>query len=582
MKARLACLAAGLLATLVVQPAHATLVVPGCGSVSAPGGDWPSYGGGQSNARSQAAEDVINASTAANIGKAWVFRTGSAEYVDAGTGTVKTVLNGGSFDNTPVIANGCLFLATSTGWVMALNADKDPGGLEIEHSAGKQRVRWATKLDGAPQALRADVITGSPVVANGVVYVGVNVPGKAEVKDAQGNVTSPATGPYVAALDESTGAILWQRVIDAGQPDSGTAASPLYFNGMIFEGWFGTEAGLPNPANAGGPEPLLPARGGYAIVDASPTCDPTLFALPNVCKNAAAGATGGTIKAHEYTITDAEYAAGYRGASVWCSAAFDPQTNSIYACGGNPANKKKESRYANSILKIDGNPGPAFGKIVGHFKGESDQYYPGLDRQPACDELGDRIVVLWSVPCLQLDLDFGASPHLFKVRIGGGTTFEDRTVVGDLQKSGVYHAVWADDMSPAWSAVVGTPCFFCNSSSPAVDAAGPDGLVNQVYVYGTNPGQLVALSGDAGRYRWALPVGDPNHFQSVTVANGVVYAIDNEGTLTMVDAANGLPIARRLLSLDAGGSVASTASQGVAVARHSLYVATADAIIVLR
>ncbi|MCA1832919.1 MAG: PQQ-binding-like beta-propeller repeat protein [Actinomycetota bacterium] len=572
MKARLACLAIGILMLAALLPAHAAVTVPGCADASSQGGEWRSAGGSLSGDRFQPDEHQINASTAGNIGKAWVFRTGNAERSN---GT--PILNGGGFDNTPVVADGCVFLATTTGWVMALNADTNPA---TGASTGKQRVVWATQLQGAALSLRSNIITGSPTVENGVVYVGVTRPGAPAKYDEHGIMTAPATGPYVAALDENTGAEMWESVVDAGQTDSGIGASPTYFNGKIFQGWYGSEGTIPDPGTA------LPARGGYAILDASPTCDPATFTLPSVCFNAAPGATGGTRLVHEYTISDAEMAAGYRGASVWCTAAFDPDTNYLYACGGNPANKKSQSnggepRYANALLKIDGNPSRAsWGKIVGSYKGNNDQYFPGLDQQPACDNLGDKVVVIWSVPCLQLDLDFGASPSLFKVRVGNGTTFETRTLVGDLQKSGVYHAVNADDMSKAWTALVGSPCAACNASSPAVDAA--LGIANQVYTFATQPGQLVGLSADQGRYRWVLPDPDPDHFESVTTANGVVYALDTQGNLTMVNASNGLLLGKRILSQDVGAAATSASSQGLAVARNSLYIAQSDSLIVLR
>jgi outer membrane protein assembly factor BamB len=569
MKARVAFVVAGILLAVGFQ-AHAA-APPGCADPTAKPGEWRTYGGTADNARFQRAESVLSTGSVANIAKAWVLDLSKVEYVDPTTGQVRDLLSAGEFQNTPVIADGCLYLATSSGWVMAFNADKDPS---IGANAGKQRALWATHLEGGGLSLRSSVITGSPTVENGIVYVGVTLPG------APASGTNPAVGPYVAAMDQATGRVLWTTVVDAGQRDTGIAATPVYFDGMIFQGFYGSEGTFPNN---GAPVQIPPARGGYAILDASATCDPALFVAPSKCFNVAPGATGGSILKHEYTITDAEYAAGYRGASVWCTAAYDPETKYIYACGGNPSNPKLESRYANALLKIDGDRARAssFGTIVDSYKGNTDQFYPGLDRQPACDLLGDRITAIWSQPCGQLDLDFGSSPSLFKVKIGSGTTFETRTVVGDLQKSGVYHAVWADQMTPMWTAQVGTPCPACNAGSPAVDL-NAEGFVDGVYTVATAPGQLWALDGNTGRYRWVEPILGGTHFQSTTAANGVVYTIDNLGTLGIFDAETGLPIARRPLSLDVGDSAQNSSSQGIAVARNTIYVPASRFLVVLR
>lgn len=484
-----------------------------CATAAHPGGEWRSYGHDLSNTRKQPNETTINAGNVANLAPAWSFRT-SVEQI-----------GGGAFSNTPVVADGCVFLASDTGWVFSLNADT--GG-----------VRWKTKLTGAGQTLLGGVIVGSPVVANGVVFLGVSRP----------------SSPYVAALDEGTGEILWTRTVEQPQLNALINASPVYYDGMIFQGFAGNEGGSV-------------ARGGFAILDSSHDCSAT---SATTCATPVLGATGGALLAHTYTISDAEYADGYRGASVWCTASIDPVAKHVYACGGNPASKTKEARFSNSLLKIDiDRSRPAFGTIIDSYKGDTDQYYPGLDRQPACDALGEDVVyVAWSATCLQLDLDFGASPNLFRDHLGN-------LVVGALQKSGVYHAVYADHMQRSWTTVVAPPCFPCNSASSAFG----DG---NVFVAATPV--LWGLTGDNGRYRWALPFGKGTHYQSTSTANGVVYSIDNLGTLTAVDAALGLPVSTRMISIDAGAQAlsVSASSQGVAIARNTIYAASGEFVVAYR
>ena len=475
------------------------------------------YGHDLSNSRSQPLEKKIDPSNVASLEPSWIFDTS----------TQRGVTDGGGFQNTPVVADGCLYAATSTGWVFAINPDSG-------------ETVWATPLRGeGGGALIGGVIVGSPTVQNGIVYLGVSKPG----------------APYVAALDQATGAVLWTSTVMTTKKFSAVFnAAPIYYDGMIFQGWLGVEGSGPT-------------RGGYAILDAERGCS----SRPEVaCLAPTPGGTGGAILERRWTISDKEYKKGYHGASVWCSAAVDPAEKYIYACGGNPHSEGKEARYANSLLKIDGDPRRAtFGDVVDYYKGRPDQYVSGADRQAVCENFADETTVLvWSVGCLMLDLDFGASPNLF--RDGQG-----RLVLGDPQKAGVYHAVYADRMAPAWQATIAPPCFSCNATSGAY-------ANGKVYTVGSPPGHLVALGakGDGeGLPQWLYPLHDGIHYQSVSTANGVVYLVDGIGNLNMVDAATGAPLMRRPISLDVGAPSVDTASQGVSIARNRVFVANGNYIV---
>jgi outer membrane protein assembly factor BamB len=343
--------------------------------------------------------------------------------------------------------------------------------------------------------------------------------------------------PYVAALDQATGAVLWTApVLDPAKFNAAyqttITAAPVVADGLIFQGIMAGEG------SAG-------ARGGYAILDAE----------------------SGELIRQDWTITDAEYAAGYRGASIWCTGAYDEATKQVYACGGNPASKQREARHSNALLKFDLDPAsPRFGDLVDAYKGTTDHYYPGLDQQPACDEVPTTLV--WSPTCVQLDLDFGASPSLLTDHIG-------RTLVGDLQKSGIYHAAYADNMEQAWTAVVGTPGVPVNAASPAYDGT-------NVYTTAQMPGQIWGIEGDRGRIRWVQPLGEGTHYQSVSTANGVVYSLDNLGVLHAWDASNGVPVLAKPLSVDVGAHAGDLSSQGVSIAYNTIYAASSSYIVAYR
>ncbi len=497
------------------MPGHAETLA-GCASAEHAGGEWRMYGQDLANARNQPDEKVINASNVANTALDWSF--------NADDPAQSGVLGGGGFQNTPVVADGCVFLASSTGFVFALNADTG------------QRVWTSPKLPGGiAGSLQGGVITGSPVVQDGKVYVAVSK--YYTGPPAEGNLN----GPIVAALDQTDGHVLWMTpVMDPAKAkreyQTTVVSAPVVVNGLILQGIMASES---TPG----------ARGGYAILDAT---------------------TGARIL-QDWTISDAEYAAGYRGASIWCTPAADPETNYAYACGGNPASKRVESRYSNALLKIDMDPQRAttFGKIVDAYKGQPDNYYPGLERQPACELFGEDIAFVWSFACLQLDLDFGSSPNLYKVDVGG----EQVTMLGDLQKSGIYHSVFADNMEHSWTTVVGAPAFPFNAATAAV-------ANGQIYTAATPPSQVFGLTADRGRYSWVTPIGTgPTHFQSVSTANGVVYTMTNTGELIAIDAATGVPMLRRPVTLDVGDHAGDLSSQGVAIARNTIYAASSSFVV---
>lgn len=475
----------------VASIAGATLAGTGASAATAcageaSGGDWIVYGHDDRNTRHQAQPMTLGPGAIASLAATHVFSSAAAG-------------GSGPFNSTPIVEDGCLYIGNQTGWVFALNADT-------------LDVVWKSQINEGSTGLGGTIV-GSLVLDRGEVLVLVN----------------KKSGPYVQALDASTGTPTWRTTVD-GLPGAFTNSSAAVYDDMLFVGISGDET---RPT----------ARGGYALVELRPE-------------------GRGAILAHGYTIDDASYDAGYAGGSVWTTPAFTE--GFAYVGGGNPASKTVEHPHTNALLKIDvRRDGPTFGKIVDAYKGNVDQYYPGLDRQPACTLLGNdpRQLILgaWSVACLQLDLDFGASPSVF-------TDARGRALVGDLQKSGVYHAVYADTMELAWTSVVGAPCAACNASSAAVDDT-------TVYAAGSPAGQVVALSKDSGAYRWVSPIVDGVHFESVSVANGVVYTVDNKGFLNMFDAATGMPLSYRPMQADTRGNTAAIGSSGVAIARDAVFAA---------
>ena len=387
------------------------------------------------------------------------------------------------------------------------------GGVVYALDQSTGAVQWKRSLD-VPQPGLGGAIVGAPAVANRKVFVLVNETG----------------GPYAVALDQGSGSILWRSAPVTTYPDSYTNAASALFKGLLFMGF-----SAPEGDSAG--------QGGWALIDAST----------------------GAIRKITTTVPPADQAQGYAGGGIWSTPAFDVRQGYAYVGAGNPFSKTQEHPFTNSILKIDVNASrPTFGQVVAHYKGNPDQYTNTLEtlsQTPICRATDDSGLPfpLDDPACGQLDLDFGASPNLITDSTG-------LSLVGDLQKSGVYHAARADTMAGRWSTLVGLSCAACNAASSAYDGTTIFGAAS--------PGSTeYALNPTTGAARWEAAIGDGTHYQSTSVAAGVVYTIDGNGFLDGWDAATGATLLHHQLAVDTGTPMAGLTSSGVAIADHAVFVA---------
>lgn len=460
-----------------------------CSGTTLGGGEWRSYGHDPANTRSQPAEHGIGTAQARSLQPAWVFSL--ASYGDSG-----------QLESTPVVADGCAFITATNGGVYAVDAKT---GAPV----------WRHVFDVMTPGL-GGAIVGGVALREGRVVVIVNETGDGGVR-----------GPYVAALDEHSGVLLWQsRPLSSG---SGyySNATPQVIDDVVFAGF------SPAEGDSSG-------QGGFALIDAQ---------------------NGATVRTTT-TISPADQAKGFAGGGIWSTPAWDPQTGFAYVGAGNPYSKQMEDPRTNAILKVDMREGSnTFGDIVAAYKGNVDQYtqeLQALSQTPVCAASASAPDPLDDPACGQLDLDFGASPNLF--------TVNGHRAVGDLQKSGVYHVADAGSMAPVWSTIVGGTCQACNAASSAFDGHSVIGE--------SSPGGLMfALSRDSGARSWVLPIGDGTHYQGTSVADGVAYTTDTLGFLDIVNAASGVPIMRRPMSADAESQVGTLTSSGIAIAYHTVYVA---------
>jgi polyvinyl alcohol dehydrogenase (cytochrome) len=495
--ARSAALMAGMALSAAVFVPSASGAAP-CTTPPTAGGQWPMYGHDVANTRTQPEAGGLGPSALGALKPLWSFSTSST-----GDGT--------GFNATPVVDDGCVFVASYGGHAYALDARSG-------------HVVWQRTLEAPNPGSGGADVGAAAISGKAVIYL-----------------VDEFTAPYAIALNKSTGAVIWKSAPFAppltssvAQAGSYTNSSPIVANGFILAGWSAPE---------GDPS----ATGGFALINAK----------------------SGEVVKETPTVPQSAQGEGYSGGGIWSTPAYDPATKYAYWGSGNPNSKEKQYKTTDAILKIDVNPARAtFGQIVASYEGNVDQYtqtLQELSRSPACEATAKEEVPdpLDDPVCGQLDLDFGAAANLF-------TTADGTKVVGELQKSGVYHVANAKTMTPVWSAIEGPSCFACNADSTAFDGG-------SIYGVATPGGDMFSLNRSSGASNWVSPVADGIHYESVSTADGVVWTVDGQSNLDGFEASSGVPLVRRPLSADAGAPVVNLTSSGVAIAERELFVAAGGA-----
>jgi polyvinyl alcohol dehydrogenase (cytochrome) len=357
-------------------PSAAAKQAATCAPAHHKGGDWTSYGHDIRNTRSQPDEHTISASNAGSLTGAWAFSPGDVKGM-------------GDFQSTPVIAQGCVYMTTGSGYVYAINAD-----------TGK--MVWGGRYAKTVEAVCCGSTLFAPTVHDGVVYINVS---------RNSETAGIGKGPYVLALDADTGKVIWQSHSVATEHGAYTNSSARYFRGLLFIGISSPEGGKQN-------------IGGFAILDAKT----------------------GRIIDRTRTIPTRDLKAGYAGGSMWSTPAIDASTGFAYAGTGQPSSttQDKQHQHTDAIVKIDLRRGsPTFGEILDAYKGTVDGN--GINQQNACKASGGG-----NGACVWTDVDFGASPTLLK-NSRGQTIVADFQKAGTMHAAyaDTMEQAWSAILSPA-------------------------------------------------------------------------------------------------------------------------------------
>lgn len=420
-KSQRALLVAGM-AALVAVPATATATAAATTATvpaaAAAAGDVRSWSYDLEGSRYAAAETTITPHNVSRLRLKWVFAVPTA------TGA----------QSQPAVVGNTLYFGGTNGVFYALNA-----------TTGKLRWRFNT----APIVhVASNPLRDGPAVSGGVVYFGDD---KADL----------------FALDARTGKLRWVVKLDS-HPAAVITGSPIVYDGRVIVGVSSIEelfALVPT-------YPCCTFRGSLVALDAQ--TGRLLWRHYMVPKPSLIGVSAGVPRF------------GPAGVAVWTSPAVDPRTGTVFVGTGN--DYIGTSGLEDSIVAIDAATG-------------AQKWATQLSHVGAWNFSCVLTPGLFNCPVPGQDFDFGSSPNVF--------TIDGRTVVGEGQKSGLYHVLDASTGKIVWQDMLST------SSLPALAAVGLFGIQwgssydgKHIYVATNeaNPGTMFALSPATGKLVWKTPV----------------------------------------------------------------------------
>jgi polyvinyl alcohol dehydrogenase (cytochrome) len=169
--------------------------------LAASAGDWTMGGQNLSNWRNQG-DTPISAQNVAKLKTKWVFTTG------------------GDVSATPAVANGIVYFPDSAGNFYAVNAQS--GALVWKHKLAD----WT--------GVAGDYARNDPAVYGGMVILG-NQAGSNAFWDSSHGQYVGGGGAKVMAVDANTGTLKWMTEVEAF-PTAMVTSSPVIYNGLVYVG----------------------------------------------------------------------------------------------------------------------------------------------------------------------------------------------------------------------------------------------------------------------------------------------------------------------------------------------------------
>lgn len=163
------------------------------------GSDWPYAGHSIYNYHSTDTGSNVNRETISSLTPKWVYKLDTMSGVSA----------------TPAVVNGVVYFPDWGGNLQAVNA-----------STGKVIWKKNFKNDYSRPGKSITLSRVTPAYNNGVLYVGNN----------NNFGAPPADGAVMLAIDANTGNLIWSKVVDTTSPYSVITQSPIVYNGIVYVG----------------------------------------------------------------------------------------------------------------------------------------------------------------------------------------------------------------------------------------------------------------------------------------------------------------------------------------------------------
>jgi len=264
--------------------------------------DWPMYGHDYTNDRYSALSQ-INTSNVASLVPRWIFQTGIAA----------------TFETTPVVSNGAMYITTAFNHLFALNARTGQVVWRYDHKVGTAHYCCGPANRGV-------------ALADGTVYMAT--------LDAQ-----------LVALDTATGRVRWTRQIADPALGYSETMAPLVYKRLVVVGISGGEYGIRGFVSAYDTQTGALVWRWYTIPSAGwegrwSTTTPEGEPLHR------------DIAREQADWPKYRDAWQHGGGSMWMTPAVDPQLDLIYMGTGNPspdldgAVRPGDNLYTESIVAL--------------------------------------------------------------------------------------------------------------------------------------------------------------------------------------------------------------------------------------
>jgi PQQ-dependent dehydrogenase (methanol/ethanol family) len=325
------------------------------GPLAAQDGNWTTYGGNDWNQRYSRLKQ-INTGNVAQLVPRKIFQTGIARL--------------GSFENTPIVLNGIMYVTTPYNTAMAYDLNTNKELWRYEHKQG------------------------TTIFCCGPNNRGVAIHGGAHLY--MGTLDA-----HLVALDAKTGAVLWDKEVADPAFGYSITHAPLVVGDNIIVGVSGGEYGIRGHVTAYSAGSGEQVWRWYSIP--APKGDPTF-------DEKAPNGWWGTWapKAEEADLhrdiakekaDSAKFADAWQrgGGGVWMTPAYDKESNTLYAAVGNPSPdldgsvRPGDNLYTDAVVAIDATSGKTkwYYQTVPHDVWDLDAVSP-----PVVTTLGGKKVVV--------------------------------------------------------------------------------------------------------------------------------------------------------------------------------------------